>query len=109
LPALIDRAREIRSVLDADASLRAAGRQTSPHYLSGVRRDGVDDACWRTMVGEIEQYRAAYGIDSNHPLGPRPNYNDMTRVDRYRQLDHDLNQLARARTRDHEIGLGIER
>jgi hypothetical protein len=109
LPTLIDCTREIRWVLDVDASLRTAGMTQTPAHLTGIHREGVDDPLWRATVGEIEQYRAAYGIHSNHPLGPRPNYLDLTRVDRYRDLEHDLNQLTPMRRRDQEIAIGIER
>jgi hypothetical protein len=108
-PVLVGRTREIRSVLDFDASRRTAGMTQTPAYLSGLRRDGVDGASWRTIVGEIEQYRAAYGIAGNYPLGGRPSYDDITRVDRYRLLEQDLNQLAPSRSRNNAIYNGIER
>jgi conjugative relaxase-like TrwC/TraI family protein len=108
LPTLIDRTCEIRSVLDVDASLRTAEMTQTPAYLTSLRRQGVDDKLWRTTVGEIEQYRAAYGIDSDHPLGQRPNYHDLTRVDRYRQLERSINRLTPTRVGEHEIGMGIE-
>ncbi|MEO8698125.1 MAG: AAA family ATPase, partial [Acidimicrobiales bacterium] len=107
-PGLVERTRELRSVLDADASLRIARvERDPPAHLRGIRRDG-NDKLWRTTVGGIEQYRAAYGIDSRDALGERPGYSDMTRADQYRQLHHDVRELAPARARDREIDMGIE-
>jgi hypothetical protein len=107
-PGLIDRGREIRTVLHADASRRIDRvERDPPAYLRGLRRDG-NDKLWRTTVGGIEQYRAGYGIDSRDALGPRPGYGDMTRADQYRQLHHDVRELAPARAPDREIGMGIE-
>ncbi|HUP75849.1 MAG TPA: hypothetical protein VM282_22645 [Acidimicrobiales bacterium] len=108
-PGLVDRTREIRSVLDADASLRIDRvEREPPAYLREIRRDENHDKLWRTTVGGIEQYRAAYGVDTRDALGPRPGYGDMTRADQYRQLDHDVRELAPARARDREIEMGIE-
>ena len=81
---------------------------THPRISADFERDGVNDKLWRTTVGAIEQYRAAYGIDSDDPLGARPGYLDMTRADQYRQLDHDVDQLTPARAREREIDMGIE-
>lgn len=84
-PGLIDRTREIRSVLNADAALRIDRvERDPPAYLRGLRRDG-NDKLWRTTVGAIEQHRAGYDIDTRDALGPRPGYGDMTRADQYRQ------------------------
>ena len=108
-PALVDRTREIRSVLDSDASLRVARvERDPPAYLRGLRRDNNDPTPWRTTVGEIEQYRAAYGIDS-YPLGGRPGYGDLIRADRYRELEHSIHELTPTRAREHGIDMGIER
>ena len=106
----MDRAREIRSVLDADASLRIDRvEREPPAYVRGLRRDNSDDKLWRTTVGAIEQYRAGHGIDSRDALGPRPHYAEMNRSDRYRQLAHDIEQLTPTRARVHEIDMGIDR
>ncbi|MEO8697111.1 MAG: MobF family relaxase, partial [Acidimicrobiales bacterium] len=107
-PGLVDRTREIRAVLNADASLRI-GRveREPPTYLRGIQRDG-NDKLWRNTVGAIEQYRAAYGIDSRDALGERPGYSDTTRADQYRQLHHDVRALAPARAREREMDMGIE-
>jgi hypothetical protein len=78
-----------------------------PAYLRGIRRDG-DDKLWHTTVGEIEQYRAAYGIRTDDALGPRPGYGDMTRGDQYRQLDREVRELRPTRAREREMDMGIE-
>jgi hypothetical protein len=107
-PGLVERTREIRSTLNADASLRIDRVERDPPlYVRGLRRD-VNDKLWRTTVGGIEQYRAGYRIDSRDALGERPGYSDMTRADQYRELGHNLNQLIPARARDREIDMGIE-
>ena len=109
-PGLVDRGREIRTVLDADASLRIDRvERDPPAYLRGIRRDDSDARLWRTTVGAIEQHRAGYGIDGRDALGPRPGYVDMTRADQYRQLRHDIDQLTPARAREREMNMGIER
>jgi hypothetical protein len=70
-PGLVDRTREIRSVLDADALLRIDRvERDPPAHVRGLRRD-ENDKLWRTTVGGIEQYRAAYGIRSRGALGER--------------------------------------
>ena len=108
-PALVDRSREIRSALDADASLRMARvEQAPPTYLRGMHRGPEDNERWHATVGGIEQYRAAYGIDDNDPLGARPGYLDMNRADQYRQLEHSIDQLTPTRALDREIDVGIE-
>jgi hypothetical protein len=107
-PRLHERGREIRTVLHADASLRVDRvERDPPAYLRGLRRDG-NDKLWRTTVGGIEQYRAGYGIDARDAIGERPGYSDMTRADLYRQLHHDVRELAPARAREREIDMGIE-
>jgi hypothetical protein len=107
--ALVDRGREISTVLTADASLRVTRvERDPPAYVKGLRRDGVDDKLWRSTVGGIEQYRAAYGIDSHHPLGARPNHSELNRADQYRQLERSINRLTPTRAHEHEIGTGIE-
>ena len=108
-PGLVDRTREIRSVLDADATLRIDRvERDPPAYVRRLRLDENVDKLWRTTVGAIEQYRAGYGIDSRDALGERPNYLDMTRADQYRQLEHSIDQLTPTRARDREIDMGIE-
>ena len=63
-PAFEQRTMEIRSALDADASLRSAVvEQTLPQHLRGIERDSNDVLRWRATVGRVEQYRHAYGID----------------------------------------------
>jgi hypothetical protein len=95
-------------VLNADASLRIDSvERDRPAYVRGLRRHG-NDRLWRTTVGGIEQYRAGYGVDSRDALGERPGYSDMTRADQYRQLHHDIRELAPARAREREIDMGIE-
>ena len=107
--ALVDRTREIRAVLNSDASLRVARvEHDPPAYARRLRRDGVDDKLWRTTVGAIEQYRAAYGIDSDYALGARPGYDDTTRANVYRNLEHSIGQLTPTHARDREIDMGIE-
>ncbi|MEO8696474.1 MAG: AAA family ATPase, partial [Acidimicrobiales bacterium] len=107
-PGLIDRSHEIRTTLNADASLRIDRvERDPPAHLRGIQRDG-NEKLWRTTVGGIEQYRAAYGIDSRDALGPRPGYSDMTRADHHRRLHHDVRELAPARVREREIDMGIE-
>ncbi len=107
-PRLVDRGREIRSTLDIDASLRIdLVERDPPAYLRGLRRDG-NDKLWRATVGGVEQYRAAYGVDSRDALGARPSYLETTRSDQYRQLDHSIEQLIPARAREREIDMGIE-
>ncbi|MEO8698062.1 MAG: AAA family ATPase, partial [Acidimicrobiales bacterium] len=107
-PGLIDRTREIRTVLNDDASLRVDRVERDPPvYVRGLRRDG-NDKLWRTTIGGVEQYRAAYGIDTRDALGERPGYSDMARADHYRQLRHDVRELAPARAREREIDMGIE-
>ncbi|MEO8696518.1 MAG: MobF family relaxase [Acidimicrobiales bacterium] len=107
-PGLIDRTREIRSTLNTDASLRIDRvERDPPAYVRGLRRDG-NEKLWRATVGGIEQYRVAYGIESGNALGPRPGYGDMTRADRYRELEHSIHQLTPTRARDREIDMGIE-
>ena len=108
-PGLIERSREIRSALNADALLRFARVEPDPPaYLRGIRRDSRDATPWRTTVGAIEQYRAAYGIDSRDALGPRPGYRDVSRADQYRRLEHNLGTLTPTHARGHEIEIGIE-
>jgi hypothetical protein len=107
-PELMDRTREIHSVLRADATMRIDRvERESPTYLRGLRRDG-NDKLWRTTVAGIEQYRAGYSIDARDALGERPGYSDMTRADQYRQLHHDVRELAPARAREREMDMGIE-
>ncbi|MEO8695678.1 MAG: AAA family ATPase, partial [Acidimicrobiales bacterium] len=108
-PGLVDRTREIRSMLDADASLRVAQLERVPAaYLRGIERDSADPRLWRTTVGGIEQYRAGYGIDGHDALGLRPHYADLSRGDQYRQLEHGIDQLRPVRVREREIDMGIE-
>ena len=108
-PRLLDRRREIHSVLNADASLRIDRVERDPPvHLRGISRDNGNDKLWRTTVGGIEQYRAGYGIDTRVALGERPGYGDMTRADQYRQLHHDVRELEPARAREREMDMGIE-
>ena len=107
-PGLVERTREIRSTLNADASLRIDRvERDPPAHLRGIRRGG-NERLWRATVGGIEQYRAGYGIETRDPLGERPGYGDMTRADQYRQLHHVVRELAPARAREREIDMGIE-
>ena len=108
-PALVERSRGIQSVLSADAGRRATQvERDPPAHLRGLHLQNADAKLWRTTVGGIEQYRAAYGIDSGDPLGARRGYLDMTRADRYRQLEHSIDQLTPTRARDREMDMGIE-
>ncbi|MEO8692202.1 MAG: hypothetical protein ABI658_01720, partial [Acidimicrobiales bacterium] len=108
-PPLDARTIEIRTQLNADASLRAARVELdTPPYLRGIQRDSADPSRWRTTVGGIEQYRAAYGINANDPLGARPGYLDRNRADHYRRLDHNIEQLTPARARNQDLDMGIE-
>ena len=108
-PVLVDRSREIRTILSADASLRTARvERDPPAHLRGVLLRNTDAKLRRTTIGQVEQYRAAYGIESDSALGARPGYDDMTRANVFRNLEHSINQLAPTQTRDREIDMGIE-
>jgi hypothetical protein len=108
-PGLVDRSREIRSVLDCDATLRVARvEHAPPAHLRGILRDNADAKLRRATIGQVEQYRAAYGIESDHVLGARPGYDDTTRANLYRNLKDSVDQLTPTRARDREIDMGVE-